>query len=122
MSQNNKIGVIVTYDDFVKISDEMKQKMLNEKQLVFFVSIKKEQYEQLSEVEKRELEVFKLTEQEPLCAKIPDSEKIFKNIKMPEIEDFRLFEKEINEKHKKQAKPYVPMKIGTIHTKKKGGR
>lgn len=122
MSQNKKTGIIIDYDDFLKISAEIKQKMLNNSQVVFFVSIKKEKYEQISVEEKKQLEFFRCTEREPLRAKIPDMEKFFENIKLPEIADFRLIEKEMKEKHKKQSKPYVPLKIGTICTKKKGGR
>ena len=122
MSQNKEIGIIILYEDFLNISDETKQKMLENQQIEWFISIKKDKYEQLSDEEKQNLKGFKCTEREPLRVKKPDVNKIFENIKVPVTVSVKQIERDFKEKHKKHSKPYVPLKIGKICTKKKGGR
>ena len=124
MSQNKEVGIIIYYEDFLKISDEMKQKMLANQQIEWFVSIKKDKYEQLSKEEKQNLNGFKCTEHEPLRKKIPDVNKLFELVKMPENVSVEIMqiEKDLKQKHKKQSRPYVPKIIGNVCSKKKGGR
>ena len=122
MEQNKEIGIIITYEDFLKISDEMKQKMLYNQQVEWFVYIKKDQYEQLSEIEKQKLEGFKLTEQEPLRLKRPNINRIFEIIQKPEIVFMEPISKDLKKQHRKNSKPYVPRTIGKVCSQKKGGR
>lgn len=122
MSQNKEIGIIIYYEDFLKISDETKQKMLTNPQVEWFISIKNEKYEQLSEEEKQNLDGFRLTEQEPLRVKKPDMKMIFEKMEVPETISIQQIGKEIKERQRKRSKPYVPKIIGNVCTKKKGGR
>ena len=122
MNQNKKIGIIIDYEDFLKISDEKKQEMLECQYIEWFVFIKKDRYDQLSEEEKQKLEGFKCTEREPLRIKKVDMNKIFEIKEFPKLPNTKYIEAEMKEKHKKKSKPYVPLKMGIICTKKKGGR
>lgn len=122
MSQSKTIGIIVDYEDFLKISDEMKQKMLNNQEIEWLIYIKKDKYEQLSEEKRQELNGFRLTEQAPLRVKKPNIDRIFENIKVNEPIVIQQIEKDIKEKQRKRSKPYVPKNIGTVCTKRKGGR
>ena len=122
MTEDKKVGIIIDYEDFLKISDEVKQEMLSYQEVELVIYIKNNKYEQLSDVEKAQIEGFRRTEQEPLRIKVPKEQEILELNKYPKIIDIKQIEKTMKEEHKKRSKPFVPSVIGKVCSKKKGGR
>lgn len=122
MIEDKKLGIIIDYEDFLKVSDEVKQEMLSHQQVEWFISIKEDKYKQLSDAEKAQIEGFRRTEQEPLRTGRPRTREIFELNKYPKIIDIKQIEKTMKEEHKKRSKPFVPSVIGKVCSKKKGGR
>ncbi len=133
---NNKIfAVILEYDFFKTMSEERRLKMLAEKQVEWRVYISKEQREHLNEHEKQRLEGFVITDIQPVKVRMYDKKDLFPSEKPVLIDEKDLFpsEKPVLIDEKKQEKFYkkaerkrlkrsIPLKIGAVNTKKKGGR
>ncbi len=119
---NNKVfAVILEYDYFKTVSEERRQKMLAEKRVEWRVYIPKEQKKSLTEYEKQRLEGFVITDVQPVKVRIYDKKDLFPP-EMPIIIDRKKQEKFDKRAERKRLKRNIPLKIGTVNTKKKGGR
>ena len=119
---NNKVfAVILEYDYFKTVSEERRQKMLAEKRVEWRVYIPKEQKEHLREYEKQRLEGFVITDVQPVKVRIYDKKDLFPP-EIPIIVDRKKQEKFDKRAERKRLKRSIPLKIGVINTKKKGGR
>ena len=124
MNPEKLIKAIIYYDDFIRLSEETKQKMLEDERVEFLISIKKDKYEKLSEEEKLNIKDFECTEMEPLRKPVVKQETIFLEINPMSFPDVKILEQSFKEKHKKQSKPHCPknIMIRGFNSKKKGGR
>ncbi|MEE6206583.1 MAG: hypothetical protein VZR95_00835 [Alphaproteobacteria bacterium] len=124
MNPNKLIKAIVLYDDFILLSEETKQEMLNNEKIEFLISIKENRYEKLSEEEKLNIKDFERTEMEPLRKPAVRPETLFITAKPLLADNVTVLEQSFKEKHKKQSKPQCPknIMIRGYNSKKKGGR
>lgn len=124
MNPNKLIKAIVLYDDFIRLSEETKQEMLNNEKIEFLVSIKEDRFDKLSEEEKLNIKDFERTEMEPLRKQVAKPETLFMEIKSVSFPEVKILEQSFKEKHKKQSKPHCPknIMIRGYNSKKKGGR
>lgn len=121
-TENKKIfAVIIEYDFFRDVSEERRLKMLEQANVEWRVYIPKEQRERLSEYEKQRLEGFVITDVLPVKVQIYDKEDFFPP-EVPVIIDRKKQEKFDKRAERKRLKRSIPLKIGVINTKKKGGR
>lgn len=121
-TENKKIfAVIIEYDFFRDVSEERRLKMLEQANVEWRVYIPKEQRERLSEYEKQRLEGFVITDVPPVKVQIYDKENFFPP-EVPVIIDRKKQEKFDKRAERKRLKRSIPLKIGVINTKKKGGR
>ena len=121
-TENKKIfAVIIEYDFFRDVSEERRLKMLEQANVEWRVYIPKEQRERLSEYEKHRLEGFVITDVPPVKVRIYDKEDFFPP-EVPVIIDRKKQEKFDKRAERKRLKRSIPLKIGVINTKKKGGR
>lgn len=127
MEDTNKkiVAVIVEYDDFKRLSDEMRQKLLAEEHIEWRVYIPQEKMEKLTEDEKKGLDGFVVTHERPVKVKIFTPEDLFpKEIEAPVLIDREKLEKSFKEKHRQYSRPPAPRKIynRNFNSHKKGGR
>lgn len=120
MMRDKPAKIIINYRDFLKLSANLKKDLFENEFIETLISIKKDEYKELSAEEKEKLRGFRRTEMEPLKKQIVDKVKLFKIKDVPEV----VIEESFKEKHKKQSKPYCPKNIynKNFNTKKKGGR
>ena len=121
MNDNKPVKVFITYDNFLKIPDEIKQEMADNDSIEFLIYIKEEKFAQLSEEDKQKMEGFEITQTEPLRKLVCQPKEMFLKSLSP-LPDIKVLEKSFKEKHRKQSKPYVPKVIGKVWSKKRGGR
>lgn len=124
MTAEKKLKAIIHYRDFLLLDENQIKNLLENKDVEFLISIKKDEYQNLEAEEKKKLYGFRRTERASLKKPVIDKEKIFIIQKLPEIKDVKIVEESYKEKHLRQSKPYVPRKILNLNfnTKKKGGR
>lgn len=124
MNPEKLIKALITYDDFIRLSEETKQEMLNNERIEFLISIKKDKYEKLSEEEKLNIKDFECTEMEPLRKPVVKPKTLFMEINPMSVPEIKIIEQSFKEKHKKQSKPYCPKNMMNkgFNSKKKGGR
>ena len=124
MTAEKKLKAIIHYRDFLLLDENQIKNLLENKDVEFLISIKKDEYQNLEAEEKKKLYGFRRTERASLKKPVIDKEKIFIIQKLPEIKDVKIVEESYKEKHLRQSKPCVPRKILNLNfnTKKKGGR
>jgi len=124
MNPEKLIKAIILYDDFILLSEETKQQMLDDERVEFLISIKNDRYEKLSEEEKLNIKDFECTEMEPLRKQVAKPETLFLEINPMPVSEIKILEQSFKEKHKKQSKPHCPKNIISrgFNSKKKGGR
>lgn len=124
--ENGKIfAVVIKYDDFNKLSEERRQKMLAEERVEWRVYIPREKMDSLTEDEKKELAGFVITHEEPIKIRTTMPQDLFpKEIKAPVVIDREKFEKSINKEYREMSRPPAPRKIynRNFNSHKKGGR
>ena len=119
---NNKVfAVIMEYDFFKDISEERRLKMLEYKDVEWRVYIPREKQSSLTEQEKSRLEGFVITDVQPVKVRTYDEKDLFPH-EVPVLIDRKKQEKFDKKAERKRLKRSVPLKIGIINTKKKGGR
>lgn len=121
MNDNKPVKIVIAYDDFVKISDEIRQEMAGNDSIDFLIYIKEEKFAQLSAEDKQKIEGFEITQKEPLRKSVCQPKEMFLKSLSP-LPEIKVLEKSFKEKHRKQSKPYVPKVIGKVWSKKRGGR
>lgn len=121
MNDNKPVKVIINYEDFVKISDEIKQQMADNESMEFLVYIKEEKFAQLSEEDKQKIEGFEITQTEPLRKPVCQPKEMFLKSLSTAAPKY-INPESFKEKHRKQSKPYVPKVMGKVWSKKRGGR
>ena len=126
MPETNKKKIyafVVEYSDFLKLPEEKRQKMLAYEQVEWHVYIPREKIDSLTPEEREQLKGFKITGIEPIKIRTFTAKEVF-----PEQREISvLINSEFKSKHDKKAehkllKRNVPLKIGTVNTKRKGGR
>ena len=125
MEKSKVFAVIIDYDDFKKLSEEKRQKLLAEERVDWRVYIPRENMEKLSENEKKSLAGFTVTNEPPVKVKIHTPEDLFpKEIEAPVLIDREKLEKSFKEKHQRMSRPPAPRKIynRNFNSRKKGGR
>ena len=125
MEQNKIMAIVVEYEDFKKLPEEKRQKMLSEERVEWRVYIPRENMEKLNEDEKKCLAGFIITHEKPVKVKIHTSEDLFpKEIEVPVVIDREKLEKSFKEKHREISRPPAPRKIynRNFNSRKKGGR
>lgn len=125
MKQNKIMAIVVEYDDFKKLPEEKRQKMLSEERVEWRVYIPRENMEKLSEDEKKCLAGFTVTNEPPVKVKIHTPEDLFpKEIEVPVVINRENLEKSFKEKHREMSRPPAPRKIynRNFNSRKKGGR
>ena len=124
MNPSKQIKAVIFYDDFIRLSEETKQEMLDDERIEFLISIKEDRFEKLSEEEKLNIKGFERTEMEPLRKPAVRPETLFMEIKSMSFPEVKILEKSFKEKHKKQSKPHCPKNVMNrgFNSKKKGGR
>lgn len=122
MTDKKPIKAIIYYKDFLLLREEQKKVLFENEQVEFLISIKKEEYKNLSKEDKEKLYGFRRTIREPFKKPIINKEVLFRNL--PEIKNAIQIEQSFKEKHKRDSKPYVPKNIinQNFSSKKKGGR
>jgi len=125
MSNTDKkiFAVILDYDDFRNMSEERRLKMLEHKDVEWRVYIPREKVDFLTPKEREQLNGFKITHIEPIKIRTYTAKELFTMPKETPV----LIDNEFKSKHDKRAerqrlKRSIPLKIGVINTKKKGGR
>ena len=125
MSNTDKkiFAVILDYDDFRNMSEERRLKMLEHKDVEWRVYIPREKVDFLTPKEREQLKGFKITHIEPIKIRTYTAKELFTMPKETPV----LIDNEFKSKHDKRAerqrlKRSIPLKIGVINTKKKGGR
>lgn len=119
---NKKVfAVILEYDFFKDVSEERRLKMLEHKDVEWRVYIPREKQNHLTEQEKAHLEGFVITDVPPVKIRIYDEKDLFPH-EVPVLIDRKKQEKFDRKAERKRLKRSIPLKIGTINTKKKGGR
>lgn len=114
-------AVILDYDDFRNMSEERRLKMLAENKVEWRVYIPHEIQEKLTEYETKQLEGFVITDVPPVKVRIFDKKDLFPK-EVPELIDSKKQEKFTKREDRKRFKRSIPLKIGRVNTKKKGGR
>lgn len=122
MTDKKNIKAIIHYKDFLLLSEEQIKNLLENKDVEFLISIKKEEYKNLSFEDKEKLYGFRRTIREPLKKPIINKEEIFLYKDFPPMPEIKIIKESFYEKHKKVPKPYCPRTIGRPNTKKKGSR
>ena len=125
MEEGKVFTVIIDYDDFKKLPEEKRQKLLAEERIDWRVYIPRENMEKLSEDEKKCLAGFTVTNEPPAKVKIYTPEDLFpKEIEAPVVTDSEKLEKSFKEKHREMSRPPAPRKIynRNFNSRKKGGR
>lgn len=122
MNEDKPLKIIINYDDFKSFSTERRQKLSEYKQAEFLIYIKEENYNRLSDEDKKILEGFERTETEPLRMNICKPKDLFLEAAQSFVSDIKVMENSFKEKHRKQSKPYVLKIIGKVWNKKRGGR
>lgn len=124
MIAEKKLKAIIHYKDFLLLDENQIINILENKDIEFLISIKKDEYEKLEAAEKEKLYGFRRTEIAPLKKPIIDKEKIFVLQNLPEIKDVKITEQSFKEKHYQKSRPPAPRKIfnAGYNSKKKGGR
>ncbi len=118
---NKKIfAMILEYDFFKDISEERRLKMLEHKDVEWRVYIPREKQSSLTEQEKSRLEGFVITEVPPVKVRTYDEKDLF-SFEVPVLIDRKKQEKFDRKAERKRLKRSIPLKIGVINTKKKGG-
>jgi len=121
-NKNKKIfAVIIEYDDFKDISEERRLKMLKENRVEWRIYIPPEKLDKLTEYEIKKLEGFAITGIPPIKIRTFVGKDLFPK-EEPVLIDFKKQEKFKKRAEKKRLKRSVPLKIGIINTRKKGGR
>ena len=124
MTAEKKLKAIIHYKDFLLLDENQIKNLLENKDVEFLISIKKEEYEELEASEKEKLYGFRRTERTPFKKPVIDKEKLFVLQNLPEIKDVKIVEKSFKEKHRQTSRPPAPRKIfnAGYNSKKKGGR
>lgn len=124
MNPSKQIKAIIFYDDFIRLSEETKQKMLEDERVEFLISIKEDRFEKLSEEEKLNIKDFERTEIEPLRKQVARPKTLSMEINPMSFPDVKILEQSFKEKHKKQSKSHCPKNVMNrgFNSKKKGGR
>lgn len=123
-TNNKKIfAIVLEYDDFIKLPEEKRRKMLAEERVEWRVYIPREKVDFLTPKEREQLKGFKITHMEPLKIRTFSPKEMFPEPKEIPV----LIDNEFKSKHDKRAerrrlKRMVPLKMGVINTKRKGGR
>ena len=125
MSNTDKkiFAVILDYDDFRNMSEERRLKMLEHKDVEWRVYIPREKVDSLTPKEREQLKGFKITHTEPIKIRTYTAKELFTMPKETPV----LIDNEFKSKHDKRAerqrlKRSIPLKIGIVNTKRKGGR
>ena len=123
MTADKIFAIILEYSDFIKIPEEKRRKMLAEERVEWRVYIPREKGNLLSAEEREQLEGFKITHVEPLKVRTFSSQEMFPVPKEIPV----LIDTEKQSKHEKRAerqrlKRMVPLKMGVVNSKRKGGR
>ena len=123
MIDSKPIKSIISYKDFFSMNENLVKMLLENQNIEFLISIKKDEYKKLEKEEKRKLYGFRRTEFEPLKKSHIDMEKIF--IKsFPNEKEVKVEVRSFKEKHIGKLHHYVPRNILNLKydSKKKGGR
>lgn len=123
MEKNKIMAVILEYDDFKKLPEEKRQKLLAEERVEWRVFIPRAKLDLLSEDEKKQLKGFVITDVKPLEVKRFTPEDLFPK-ELPVLIDREKLEKSFKEKHRQFSRPPAPRKIynSNFNSHKKGGR
>ncbi|MBQ9271916.1 MAG: hypothetical protein IJ218_06610 [Alphaproteobacteria bacterium] len=123
MQKNKIMAVILKYEDFIRLSTEKRAKMLAEECVEWRVYIPPKQMGLLSMEEKTALKGFVVTHNEPIKIKTYEKKDLFPEPKeIPELIDRKTQERFAQKAQRKHLKRIVPLKMGIINAKKKGGR
>ena len=123
MIDSKPIKYIISYKDFFSMNENLVKMLLENQNIEFLISIKKDEYKKLEKEEKRKLYGFRRTEFEPLKKSHIDMEKIFIKT-FPNEKEVKVEVRSLKEKHIRKLHHYVPRNILNLKydSKKKGGR
>ena len=92
MNEDKPLRIIINYDDFKSFSTERRQKLSEYKQAKFLIYIKEENYNRLSDEDKKILEGFERTETEPLRMNICKPKDLFLEAAQSFVPDIKVME------------------------------
>lgn len=122
-SEKKIIAFVVEYGDFLKLPEEKRQKMRAEKRVEWRVYIPRERADLLTPAEMEQLNGFKITHIEPVKIRTFSPKEMFPVPKeMPVLIDTEKQSKHEKRAERQRLKRMVPLKIGVVNNKRKGGR
>ena len=119
---NEEIFVIgIDYDDFKKIPSKIRNQIHNGEGFELQINISPKKFALLTASEKAELSGFTIVNTLKKEKEIATA-KSFALKPLRTLAEKNIIKETYKEKHRAQLKPYIPLKIGIVNPKKRGGR